>query len=256
MAKGKGTINLGWIPVGRDYDERTGYTHYKKLTGFKDYIQSAASELEQAGIRFRERQVEGGLWELEGVFPSRAEEQVENSGVELTEVWGKDSSMAQVDIIKHPRIIAIENRLNIALGAFIQRTVDSYKENASVGDTITFTVAGATASEQAFLNLIAFDMAAGLEVHTFYPFTLTKTLTIPYGATYVRDKSWDGKMLTAAQLLASEPGMSSVMQSEVVSGYYLKIPGNVDTLSDGRTVIQTTYEWTLDFARSEYELAT
>lgn len=256
MASAKGTVNLGWIPVGRDYDEQTGYTHYKKLTGFKDYIQSAASELEQSGIRFRERQIEGGLWELEGIFPSRAEEQVENSGVELTETWSMGSSMAQVSILKTPKLVTIENRLGVSLGAFIQRTVDAYKADASIGDEITITVSGTTPTEAAYLNTLLFDMAAGLEVHTLYPLTFTKTLTIPYGATYVRDKSWDGKMLTAAQLLASETGMSSILQSEVIGGYYLKIPGNIDTLSDGRTVIQTTYEWTLDFSRSEYDLAT
>lgn len=260
MAKALGTINQGWKVTGRDFDPQTGWATIKQLTGTKDYIQSASSELSSSGVRLLERQISGNYWELEGRFPNQAEEAASNPAVELLEVWTKTPTMAQIDIWKHPTVQNIENRINKPLGKFLKAVVDEYTATLEANPTVTDAptmpvVSGITTPETAFLNVLLYDMASGVESLTLYPFTLNKSLTIPYGATYTRFSGWDGKMLTATQLLAHEPGMSSLIQAEVISGYYLKIPGNVETQSDGRTIIQTTYEWTLDFARSAYELA-
>lgn len=249
-----------WKLRGFSWAPAIGDKSYMSRDGTYDEIVELAGQLRQKSIPYDVDQVgDSPVWRLQSDLKQFEPEQPNDEDILKTETWTKGFGTVQLDVLQHPKLVAMEQRLDAVIGTWVQKKVNEKLADPETKPDTDFTdglsVAGATEDEQAFIDSLAIDMARGLKVFEMFPPVLTKTLTAPETTNYQESDVNAGKYYSRAGLLAIEPNIPTYIQYVMPEGYYRRLPVQVDQQSDGRKTFQISYEWTLEFARSVNQLA-
>jgi hypothetical protein len=182
----------------------------------------------------------------------------------LNDLWELDGNDLEKDYWSAPAVNAWLGALNLTQRANVRAIFERYVREGGKESDFKNEVAevlaggpgsGLSASDEAIVDLIVSDLAAGTQSFAVSAYVLRRSITVPAGTTIAPSFSNANKIFTSAQLVSVEPTIPLNLRATLPDGYWQKKTPSASQQPDGRWVYRVEYWWAEEYSTMLYETA-
>ena len=182
----------------------------------------------------------------------------------LNDLWELDGNDLEKDYWSAPAVDAWFGEMDLiqkaAVRALIERWVREGGDPEDFRNEVATAFAGGpssglSAQDEAILDLIVSDLAAGTQSYAIAAYVLRRSVTVPAGTTLAPSFGNANKIFTSAQLVATETTIPLNLRSALPDGYWQKKTPTASQQPDGRWVYRVEYWWAEEYSTMLYETA-
>lgn len=182
----------------------------------------------------------------------------------LNDLWELDGNDLEKDYWSAPAVDAWFGEMDLiqkaAVRALIERWVREGGDPEDFRNEVAAAFAGGpssglSAQDEAILNLIVSDLAAGTQSYAIAAYVLRRSVTVPAGTTLAPSFGNANKIFTSAQLVATETTIPLNLRVALPDGYWQKKTPTASQQPDGRWVYRVEYWWAEEYSTMLYETA-
>jgi len=180
----------------------------------------------------------------------------------LNDLWELDGNDLEKDYWSAPAVNAWLGPLNLSQRANVRAIVERYVREG--GDETDFKnevgealgpAGGISVQDEAILDLIVSDLAAGTQSFAVSAYVLRRSITVPAGTTIAPSFANANKIFTSAQLVSVETTIPINLRATLPDGYWQKKTPSASQQPDGRWVYRVEYWWAEEYSTMLYETA-
>lgn len=182
----------------------------------------------------------------------------------LNDLWELDGNDLEKDYWSAPAVDAWFGEMDLiqkaAVRALIERWVREGGDPEDFRNEVAAAFAGGpssglSAQDEAILDLIVSDLAAGTQSYAIAAYVLRRSVTVPAGTTLAPSFGNANKIFTSAQLVATETTIPLNLRASLPDGYWQKKTPTASQQPDGRWVYRVEYWWAEEYSTMLYETA-
>lgn len=182
----------------------------------------------------------------------------------LNDLWELDGNDLEKDYWSAPAVDAWFGEMDLiqkaAVRALIERWVREGGDPEDFRNEVAAAFAGGpssglSAQDEAILDLIVSDLAAGTQSYAIAAYVLRRSVTVPAGTTLAPSFGNANKIFTSAQLVATENTIPLNLRASLPDGYWQKKTPTASQQPDGRWVYRVEYWWAEEYSTMLYETA-
>lgn len=182
----------------------------------------------------------------------------------LNDLWELDGNDLEKDYWSAPAVDAWFGEMDLiqkaAVRALIERWVREGGDPEDFRNEVAAAFAGGpssglSAQDEAILDLIVSDLAAGTQSYAIAAYVLRRSVTVPAGTTLAPSFGNANKIFTSAQLVETETTIPLNLRASLPDGYWQKKTPTASQQPDGRWVYRVEYWWAEEYSTMLYETA-
>lgn len=182
----------------------------------------------------------------------------------LNDLWELDGNDLEKDYWSAPAVDAWFGEMDLiqkaAVRALVERWVREGGDPEDFRNEVAVAFAGGpssglSAQDEAILDLIVSDLAAGTQSYAIAAYVLRRTVTVPAGTTLAPSFGNANKIFTSAQLVSVESTIPLNLRASLPDGYWQKKTPTASQQPDGRWVYRVEYWWAEEYSTMLYETA-
>ena len=182
----------------------------------------------------------------------------------LNDLWELDGNDLEKDYWSAPAVDAWFGEMDLiqkaAVRALVERWVREGGDPEDFRNEVAVAFAGGpssglSAQDEAILDLIVSDLAAGSQSYAIAAYVLRRTVTVPAGTTLAPSFGNANKIFTSAQLVGVETTIPLNLRASLPNGYWQKKTPTASQQPDGRWSYRVEYWWAEEYSTMLYETA-
>ena len=182
----------------------------------------------------------------------------------LNDLWELDGNDLEKDYWSAPAVDAWFGEMDLiqkaAVRALVERWVREGGDPEDFRNEVAVAFAGGpssglSAQDEAILDLIVSDLAAGTQSYAIAAYVLRRTVTVTAGTTLAPSFGNANKIFTSLQLVATETTIPLNLRASLPDGYWQKKTPTATQQPDGRWTYRVEYWWAEEYSTMLYETA-
>lgn len=261
MAQHQGTYDAISLQPAQRWTPRGGFITNPRTKLLNTSVASFTASLRANGYAYEVEPLGESPY---SIVTTLAVEPDATSDTILNDLWELDGNDLEKDYWSAPAVDAWFGEMDLiqkaAVRALIERWVREGGDPEDFRNEVAAAFAGGpssglSAQDEAILDLIVSDLAAGTQSYAIAAYVLRRSVTVPAGTTLAPSFGNANKIFTSAQLVATETTIPLNLRVALPDGYWQKKTPTASQQPDGRWVYRVEYWWAEEYSTMLYEIA-
>lgn len=261
MAQHQGTYDAISLQPAQRWTPRGGFITNPRTKLLNTSVASFTASLRANGYAYEVEPLGESPY---SIVTTLAVEPDATSDTILNDLWELDGNDLEKDYWSAPAVDAWFGEMDLiqkaAVRALIERWVREGGDPEDFRNEVATAFAGGpssglSAQDEAILDLIVSDLAAGTQSYAIAAYVLRRSVTVPAGTTLAPSFGNANKIFTSAQLVATETTIPLNLRVALPDGYWQKKTPTASQQPDGRWVYRVEYWWAEEYSTMLYETA-